>query len=188
MWDNERNIPVPIDGDQLTPPELANRMRLRDSVTLNLDDNQGNSVPVECTPSFELLAREAAHYDAAHVKDVTGVGPDKLAAAAELIQQGRRVAYYGWTGIGQHTNATQMQRAVSSLYALTGSFDRIGGNRIRRGPFYPDVNAWGSFRKSRWLKRSASPNDRSARRQWAGSRLEICIVRSRRKRPTGFEF
>ena len=152
VWDNERNIPVAIDGDQLTPPELANRIRLRDSVTLNLADNQGNSVPVECTPSFELLAREAAHYDAAHVKDVTGVDPDKLVAAAELIQQGRRVAYYGWTGIGQHTNATQMQRAVSSLYALTGSFDRIGGNRIRRGPFYRGVNAWGKLSQEQMAK------------------------------------
>ncbi len=29
--------------------------------------------------------------------------------------------YCGWTGIGQHTNATQMQRAVPSLYILTGT-------------------------------------------------------------------
>jgi anaerobic selenocysteine-containing dehydrogenase/ferredoxin-NADP reductase len=152
VWDNERHIPVPIDGDQPTPPELADRMRLRGDVTVNLMDPQGNTVQAECAPAFELLAREAARYDAVRVKDITGVDPDKLAATAELIQGGRRVAYYAWTGIGQHTNATQMQRAVSSLYALTGSFDRIGGNRVRRGPLYRAVNAWGELSKEQMDK------------------------------------
>jgi anaerobic selenocysteine-containing dehydrogenase len=95
-------------------------MRLRGNVTVNLVDNKGNTTQLDCSPAFELLARHAARYDAARVKDITGVNLDKPAAAAELIQAGRRVAYYAWTGIGQHTNATQMQRAVSSLYTLTG--------------------------------------------------------------------
>jgi anaerobic selenocysteine-containing dehydrogenase/ferredoxin-NADP reductase len=152
VWDNERSFPVPLDGDQVTPPELANRMRLRGNVTVTLVDNHGKTSQIECAPSFELLAREAARYDAIRVKDITGVVPEKLAAAAELMKRGRRVAYYGWTGIGQHTNATQMQRAVSSLYALTGSFDRIGGNRVRRGPFYRAVNAWGKLSKEQIAK------------------------------------
>jgi hypothetical protein len=80
VWDDYRNIPVPIDGDQLTPPERANRMRPRGNVIVSLVDNQGNTKQIECTPSFELLAREATRYDAARVKDVTGVDPDKLAA------------------------------------------------------------------------------------------------------------
>jgi anaerobic selenocysteine-containing dehydrogenase len=127
-------------------------MRLRDSVTVNCVDNQRNRIQIECSPSFELVARGAARYDAARVKDITGVDPDKLAAATELLQGGRRVAYYAWTGIGQHTNATQMQRAVSSLYALTGSFDRIGGNRVRRGPFCQGVNAWSKLSKEQLAK------------------------------------
>jgi anaerobic selenocysteine-containing dehydrogenase len=74
---------------------------------------------------------------------------------------GRRVAYYAWIVIGQYTSATQMQRAVSSLYALTGSFDRIGGNRVRRDPVYQGVNARGKISKG----------------------LGICIVQLRRKAP-----
>jgi anaerobic selenocysteine-containing dehydrogenase len=35
---------------------------------------------------------------------------------------------YMWNGIGQHTNATQTSRAIATLYALLGSFDRPGGN------------------------------------------------------------
>ncbi|MEZ0053799.1 anaerobic selenocysteine-containing dehydrogenase/ferredoxin-NADP reductase [Mycobacterium sp. MAA66] len=145
VWDNECDLPVPINGDLPTPPQLSERMRLDGSVAVGVVDDDGNTAAVDCAPAFELLAREAARYTAARVNDITGVEPEQLAAAADLLQAGRRVAYYGWTGIGQHTNATQTQRAVSTLYALTGSFDRIGGNRIRRGPFYRAVNAWGEM-------------------------------------------
>ena len=37
---------------------------------------------------------------------------------------------YMWNGLGQHTNATQTSRAIASLYALLGDFDRQGGNVI----------------------------------------------------------
>jgi anaerobic selenocysteine-containing dehydrogenase len=37
---------------------------------------------------------------------------------------------YMWNGLGQHTNATQTSRAIASLYALLGDFDRPGGNVI----------------------------------------------------------
>jgi anaerobic selenocysteine-containing dehydrogenase/ferredoxin-NADP reductase len=147
VWDDDSSRPVPIDADQCIPPTLSRRMRLRGSITINTIDAQGKPTHTVCLPSFELLAREAALYDAARVKDITGVDPHAVSAAAELMQGGRRTAYYAWSGLSQHTNATQMQRAVTNLYALTGSFDRIGGNRVRRGPFYRGVNAWGRLTK-----------------------------------------
>ena len=47
---------------------------------------------------------------------------------ARLLWDARPVAYYAWSGVGQHTNATQTDRAISLLYALTGSHGRRGGN------------------------------------------------------------
>jgi anaerobic selenocysteine-containing dehydrogenase len=38
------------------------------------------------------------------------------------------VAFYAWSGLEQHSNATQTVRAINQLYALTGSFDAPGGN------------------------------------------------------------
>jgi anaerobic selenocysteine-containing dehydrogenase len=38
------------------------------------------------------------------------------------------VAHYTWTGLEQHTNATQTDRAIAILHALTGSIDVPGGN------------------------------------------------------------
>ena len=40
------------------------------------------------------------------------------------------MAYHSWSGVGQHTNATQTERAIACLYALTGCFDAAGGNVI----------------------------------------------------------
>ena len=52
-------------------------------------------------------------------------GPDRGRDAHPLRAP---VAYYAWSGVGQHTNATQTDRAISCLYALTGSLGRRGGN------------------------------------------------------------
>jgi anaerobic selenocysteine-containing dehydrogenase len=49
---------------------------------------------------------------------------------ARLLHESRPVCSYGWTGVGQHTNATQTDRAIALVCALTGSFDAPGGNVI----------------------------------------------------------
>ncbi len=45
-----------------------------------------------------------------------------------MIWEARPVSYYAWSGHEQHANVTQTARAMSLLYALTGSFDQPGGN------------------------------------------------------------
>jgi len=44
------------------------------------------------------------------------------------------VSYYAWSGHEQHANVTQTARAMSLLYALTGSFDQPGGNVLLPAP------------------------------------------------------
>jgi len=56
------------------------------------------------------------------------VPQDKLEEAACLMWQARPVSYYAWSGHEQHANTTENARAISLLYALTGSFDAPGGN------------------------------------------------------------
>ncbi|ALM83295.1 molybdopterin-dependent oxidoreductase [Bordetella sp. N] len=84
---------------------------------------------VRCVPVLALLAREAAAYTPERVAEITQVTPDALLVAADLLATSGPVAYHAWTGIGQHSNATQTERAVAVLHALTGSFDVPGGNR-----------------------------------------------------------
>jgi anaerobic selenocysteine-containing dehydrogenase len=86
------------------------------------------SGPVLCHTALELFARAAAEYSPERVAEASGVEPGDLAKAADIIAGARSVAYYAWNGVGQSVTATQTDRAISILYALTGSYGRKGGN------------------------------------------------------------
>ncbi|MDI1344172.1 MAG: molybdopterin-dependent oxidoreductase, partial [Pseudolabrys sp.] len=84
--------------------------------------------PVVCHTALELFARAAAEFPPERVAEVSGVEPGDLANAADIIAGAASVAYYAWNGVGQSVTATQTDRAISILYALTGSYGRKGGN------------------------------------------------------------
>jgi anaerobic selenocysteine-containing dehydrogenase/ferredoxin-NADP reductase len=135
-WSEETDAAAPYDTEQAASGQGALRFRLRGGV--KIDTAIG---PLVCMPAFELLAQACAGYSPAEVERITGVDEASLRAVAELFGSCHRVAYHAWTGIGQHTNATQAERAVATLYALCGSFDRIGANRVRAGPRTNPVNS-----------------------------------------------
>ncbi|WP_347557590.1 molybdopterin-dependent oxidoreductase [Robbsia sp. KACC 23696] len=112
------------DGASATP-DIDDDVALRGSFLIDT-----TSGPVRCHPGFELLARETSSYDPETVARLTGVSSDTILRAADLIAAAKRVAYHAWSGVGQHTNATQTERAIAVLYALTGAFDGVGGNRL----------------------------------------------------------
>jgi anaerobic selenocysteine-containing dehydrogenase/ferredoxin-NADP reductase len=93
-----------------------------------------------CQPAFELYAAECARYPADHAAALTWVPEADIRNAANLIASARSVAYHSWSGVAQQDHATQTDRALACLYALTGSFDRKGGNRIHAKPPYRAVN------------------------------------------------
>ncbi len=86
------------------------------------------SGPVLCHTALELFARAAAEFPPERVAEVSGIEPGDLAKAADIIAGAPSVAYYAWNGVGQSVTATQTDRAISILYALTGSYGRKGGN------------------------------------------------------------
>jgi anaerobic selenocysteine-containing dehydrogenase len=96
--------------------------------------------PIPCVSALELLAREAAPFTPGRVQDVSGVAPEALAKAAEIIGLARSVAYYAWNGVGQSPTATQTDRAISLLYALTGSYGREGGNVPGNAATFVDIS------------------------------------------------
>ena len=118
-WDMDAEAPVVYDPSIALPPEMAARLALYGRYTVD---------GVACRPAFDRYATACAPYTPEHVEALTSVPVAKLHAAAALIGDARRIAYHAWTGLGQHANATQTERAVATLYALTGSFDQPGGN------------------------------------------------------------
>jgi anaerobic selenocysteine-containing dehydrogenase/ferredoxin-NADP reductase len=92
-------------------------------------------------PAFAFYAAAAETYDSATVEAITGIPAAEVKELARLLGKAKAVSYHGWTGLGQHTNASQTERAVATLYALTGSFDRRGGNVRRAGVPAPSLHS-----------------------------------------------
>lgn len=83
---------------------------------------------VKCQPAFSLYADLCNSMPPERAEELCWVPAQQIRDTAQLLFSNRPVSYYAWSGVGQHTNATQTDRAIALLYALTGSFDAAGGN------------------------------------------------------------
>ena len=79
-------------------------------------------------PVFERLGEIAAEFAPEKSEKITWVPAEQVWQTALMLAHNRPLSMYMWNGVGQHTNATQTSRAIASLYALLGDFDRQGGN------------------------------------------------------------
>jgi anaerobic selenocysteine-containing dehydrogenase len=77
---------------------------------------------------WDMLAARCAKFPPEVAEEITGVSASDIVAAARTLWEARPVAFYTWSGLEQHSGATQTIRAVNVLYALTGSLDVPGGN------------------------------------------------------------
>ena len=102
--------------------------------------------------SYQELVRTFPNYDPENVSRITGVSVASIEAAASLIAGAKKIAYHSWSGVAQHTNATQTERAIATLYALTGCFDQEGCNRIYASHPVNVVNSPTLMPKSQWDK------------------------------------
>jgi anaerobic selenocysteine-containing dehydrogenase len=84
--------------------------------------------PIRCRSAFGLYRDLCDAYPPDRIEAVAWVPAQQVTATAKLLFEARPVSYYLWSGVGQHTNATQTDRAIATLMALTGSFDAPGGN------------------------------------------------------------
>src|SRR6516162_798918 len=108
-----------------------------DSSSLALEGEYGVSTAhgeVVCHPVFELYTRLCRRYPPEAIEAICWIPRAQVEEAARLIWHARPVSYYAWSGHEQHANVTQTARAMSLLYALTGSFDKPGGNVLFPGP------------------------------------------------------
>jgi anaerobic selenocysteine-containing dehydrogenase len=95
---------------------------------------------VSCSSAFAIYAAAAAQYPPARVAEITGVAEAALKNAAGIISGASSVAYYAWNGVGQSVTATQTNRAISLLYALTGSYGSAGGNVPEEKARFGDIS------------------------------------------------
>jgi anaerobic selenocysteine-containing dehydrogenase/ferredoxin-NADP reductase len=124
VWDERQQTPRAWDTSAPQAYASIHDCLLDGGVTVKTLDGL-----VKCQTVWRLLTDAVSDYTPERVADLTGVPPEALENAARLLSTSGPVAYHAWTGIGQSANATQTERALAILYALTGSFDRKGGNR-----------------------------------------------------------
>jgi anaerobic selenocysteine-containing dehydrogenase len=89
---------------------------------------------VECKTAFRLLREETSAYPPNRTEALTGVPANKIRDAVRMLTTERPARWFAWNGIEQNINASQTNRAVCILYALTGDFDSPGGNVILPSP------------------------------------------------------
>ncbi|MCT2593342.1 molybdopterin-dependent oxidoreductase [Streptomyces sp. N2-109] len=90
----------------------------------------GGGLSVGVRPAFDLYFQACEPWTLARTARRTWIPEDELRAFAEEFAAARSVAYHSWTGVGQHGNATQTERAIATLYALKGCYDAPGGNVV----------------------------------------------------------
>lgn len=108
-----------------------------DSASLALEGEYRVATPqgdVVCHPAFELYTRLCRRYPPETVEAICRIPRTQVEDTARLLWQARPVSYYAYSGHEHHANVTQTARAMSLLYALTGSFDKPGGNVLFAAP------------------------------------------------------
>ncbi|KAA0592714.1 anaerobic selenocysteine-containing dehydrogenase/ferredoxin-NADP reductase [Azospirillum lipoferum] len=132
-WDEGDGGIVPYHPDLAVDPDEGRRLALHG----RFDVRTGGRT-LDCEPAFAIYARACAAYPPDRVAEITGLPPEDVHTLAGLIASSSRISYHAWTGIAQHAEATQTERAIALLYALTGCFDAEGGNvRLNRQPVNP---------------------------------------------------
>jgi anaerobic selenocysteine-containing dehydrogenase/ferredoxin-NADP reductase len=128
-YDAHRQAAVPYDSSQ-DQTRQSQRFALRGEYRV-----KGQNGLLICRPAFDLLWDACATFTPQRVAEITWILETEIRAVADTLKQSKSVSYYAWSGIGQHTNATQTERAIATLYALTGCFDAKGGNQqLNRQP------------------------------------------------------
>ena len=122
-WDGELARPVPYDPSTGRYDTSESRVALSGSYEVTTADGT-----LACRPVFAVLAEECARIAPEVAEPITGVSAAQIEATARTLWESRPVAFYTWSGLEQHSNATQTVRAVDVLYALTGCLDAPGGN------------------------------------------------------------
>lgn len=123
VLDDESGAPRAYDPMRSAAPEDAERFALEGEVAL-----RGTSGTVHVEPAFAMYRRALGATTLEQAAQVTGIPAAQIREFANLLGAASSACYYCWTGVGQHADATQIDRAIATLFALKGQIDVPGGN------------------------------------------------------------
>ena len=88
---------------------------------------------------FDELKAYAEGFPPERVAAITGVAPDGIREAARAFAAGPSTIMLSASPVVHHTNGNQNIRAVLTLFAITGNFDRPGGMVVPPPPVLPST-------------------------------------------------
>nr|WP_309502182.1 molybdopterin-dependent oxidoreductase [uncultured Roseovarius sp.] len=115
---------------------------------------------IACSTALSLLQDVVAPHDPANVAEETGVDQAALEQAAQMVGAAQALSYFAWNGVGQSRTASQTDRALSILYALTGHYGQPGGNVPGTAAPFNDISGLdllSDAQKAKGLGRDARP-------------------------------
>ena len=86
---------------------------------------------------FEEFKEYVKQFPPEKVASITGVAAEKIVEAARAFAQGPSTLMVSASPVVHHTNGNQNMRAVLSLIAITGNFDRPGGVMVPPAALLP---------------------------------------------------
>ena len=100
---------------------------------------------------FEAYAAYAAGFNEGNVEQLTGVPYDQVVRACEMIRDAKSISSHENSApIPHHKNGLQNYRAITALLALTGNFDREGGQLPTRHTFTHQISGF-ETREEEWM-------------------------------------
>ena len=126
-----RTSPIAVRADlHLRPrPGTDGALALAIAHVLIKDDLYDHEFVENYSVGFQEYANYVEQFSPQRGEDLTGVPAEQIVAAAHMIAEaGSAAIEYSASSVVHHTNGVQNYRAIFMLAALTGNYDRIGGN------------------------------------------------------------
>ena len=137
LWDDNCGEVVKYDSKTITytrdsqkDAEVKSALEVRRNLTVN-----GRT----CQTVWQSFSKLAAKYPPERGAEITTVPADLIRLVARTITGTKPFSYFTYNGIEQHSNAMQTNRAITTLYSLTGNLQQPGGNVSFPGPKTNDV-------------------------------------------------
>ena len=100
---------------------------------------------------FEAYAEYVRGFHAGNIQSLTGVPYEQVLRACEMIHESRSMAIHENSApIPHHKNGLQNYRAIMSLSAITGNFDRQGGQLPSQHTFTHQISGF-TTKEEEWM-------------------------------------
>ncbi len=122
---------VDEDGNKPVRFTPGSKLDCRPLLEWNEKMKLADQAPAIYKTVFSLLKEAVSMYTSEFVEAQTSVPGALVEKAVRMMAENSPLSWFSFNGVEQNLNATQTNRAICTFYALTGDWDKKGGNTLR---------------------------------------------------------